>query len=85
MTNDKVTLTTRAQIAYALPVASNAFIMQPVVLIQGIYAMYFGLSLTTIATVLLLSRIFDAITDPLIATFLTVQATVKPLSFVAGC
>ena len=66
MTNSEDKLNTRAQIAYALPVTSNAFIMQPVVLLQGIYALYFGLSLTTIATVLLLSRIFDAITDPLI-------------------
>jgi Na+/melibiose symporter-like transporter len=35
-------------------------------LLQGIYAMYFGLSLTTIATILLLSRLFDAVADPLV-------------------
>ncbi|MDB9953561.1 MFS transporter [Porticoccaceae bacterium] len=62
----KDTLSTSQNIAYALPAMSNSFILGPVYLIQGIYAMYFGLSLTTIGTVLFLSRLFDAITDPLI-------------------
>ena len=35
-------------------------------IVQGIYAKYFGLALTTIAAVVLLVRISDAITDPLI-------------------
>ena len=33
---------------------------------HGIYAKYFGLSLTNIAAVLLVCRIFDAVTDPVI-------------------
>ena len=66
MINAAETLNTRAQIAYALPVVGNAFILQPVMLLQGIYAMYFGLSLTTIATILLLSRLFDSVADPLV-------------------
>ena len=35
-------------------------------IVQSLYAKYFGLSLAAIASILLLSRIFDAITDPLI-------------------
>ena len=33
---------------------------------QGIYAKYFGLSLASIASVLLIARLFDAISDPMI-------------------
>ena len=52
--------------SYALPVLSISFLYGPIVLLQGIYAKYFGLGLTTIATILLISRLFDAVTDPLI-------------------
>ena len=38
----------------------------PLAILQGIYAKYFGLSLSIIALVLVLSRLFDAITDPII-------------------
>lgn len=51
---------------YALPVLPLYFLFGPIVLLQGIYAKYFGLTLSTIATVLLFSRLFDAITDPII-------------------
>lgn len=57
---------TKQHVAYALPVIGSSFILGPIYLLQGIYAMYFGLSLTTIGTILLISRLFDAITDPLI-------------------
>ena len=54
------------KLAYPLPQIVVAFLFGPIAITQGIYAKYFGLSLTAIAVVLLVSRIFDAITDPLI-------------------
>lgn len=53
-------------LAYALPVLGVAFLTGPLTILQGIYATHFGLALTTIATVLLVSRLFDAVSDPLI-------------------
>lgn len=55
--------------AYALPVVSVSFLMGPLAILQGIYAKHFGLALSTIATVLLISRLFDAVSDPLIGYF----------------
>lgn len=60
------TLSTLQQISYTLPVLGTIFLFGPASLLQGIYATYFGLSLTTIAMVLLIARVFDAVTDPLI-------------------
>lgn len=53
-------------IAYSLPNFATTFLVAPIVVIQGIYAKHFGLALTTIATVILVARLFDAITDPVI-------------------
>lgn len=52
--------------AYSFPVLCTAFLMGPMSIIQGIYAKYFGMALTSIAVVLLISRVFDAVTDPII-------------------
>jgi Na+/melibiose symporter-like transporter len=53
--------------AYAAPAFSQALIHGPVgAVIQGIYGTHFGLPLASIAFVLVLSRVFDAVTDPLI-------------------
>lgn len=41
----------------------------PLAIVQGVYAKYYGLSLTTIAAVILFARFFDAITDPLIGYY----------------
>ncbi|MCE9680594.1 MFS transporter [Shewanella sp. AS1] len=38
-------------------------------IIQGIYAVNFGLDLATIGTILLLTKIFDAFTDPVVGMF----------------
>ncbi len=54
------------QAAYALPVLPVAFLMSPLAVLQALYAKHFGLKLEVIAAVLLVSRLFDAITDPLI-------------------
>jgi len=60
----------RSQILlYALPVMGTTFLIGPLAILQGVYAKYFGLGLTTIAAVLLVSRLFDAITDPIIGYF----------------
>ena len=53
-------------VIYASPVAALYLMMGGMNIMQALYAKYFGLSLATIATVLLFSRIFDAFTDPLI-------------------
>lgn len=55
--------------SYALPMVSVAFLLGPIVILQGIYAKHFGLSLATIGTVILVARLFDAVTDPLIGYF----------------
>lgn len=53
--------------AYAAPAFSQALIHGPVgTVIQGVYGTHFGVPLASIAVVLLVARIFDAITDPVI-------------------
>ena len=53
--------------AYAAPAFSQALIHGPVgTVIQGIYGKHFGVALASIALVLVVSRIFDAVTDPII-------------------
>ena len=53
-------------IAYIAPSMILAFLTSPMGILQGIYAKHFGMSLAAIATVLLVSRLFDAVSDPLI-------------------
>lgn len=57
------------RLAYTLPVVTTSFLIGPMAVIQGIYAKYFGIPLTTIAAVLLIARVFDAVTDPLIGFY----------------
>lgn len=52
--------------AFALPAIMLGFTHAPEASVQGIYAKHAGLSLSAIASAMLLSRIFDAITYPLI-------------------
>ncbi|MEL6301545.1 MAG: MFS transporter [Pseudomonadota bacterium] len=53
--------------AYAAPAFSQALIHGPVgTVIQGIYGKHFGVALASIALVLVISRVFDAFTDPII-------------------
>ena len=52
--------------AYAAPATSVYYLVAPLTVLQGIYITYFGFSLTSVALVVFLSRLFDAITDPLI-------------------
>lgn len=53
-------------IAFALPQVAAAMVYNPIYVIQGIYVKYYGFSMAALATVLLLSRLLDAISDPLI-------------------
>ena len=73
---------------YALPMVGMAFLMGPLAVLQGIYAKYFGLSLTSIAWALLISRLFDAVTDPMIGYLSDKHrlhsGTRKPLIVVGG-
>jgi len=53
--------------AYAAPAFSQALIHGPVnTVIQGIYGKYFSMPLASIAIALVVARIFDGVTDPLI-------------------
>ena len=57
-------------ILYSLPIALTSFLMNPTYsILPGIYARDFGLSLATIATVVLIAKLFDAVTDPLIGYY----------------
>ena len=55
-----------SQLYYALPSMGVTYFAIAVSVIQGVYAKHFGLALSSIATVLLLARCFDVITDPLV-------------------
>lgn len=52
--------------AFALPAIMEGLMHAPESQVQGIYAKYTGLSLTALASGLLLTRVFDALTYPLI-------------------
>ena len=55
--------------SYAVPAIPVYFLIGPLYIVQGIYAKYFGLELEKIGMVLLISRFFDAITDPVIGYY----------------
>lgn len=87
--NKGVYLTTiRHYLAYTVPVITTSWLMAPIGILQGIYAKYYGLPLTAIASVLLFSRLFDAISDPLIAycadCYYQRTASYKPFIFLGG-
>lgn len=54
------------QLSYVAPVMTVWFLWGPMGVLQGIYAKYYGITLGMIAVVLLISQLFDAVTDPLI-------------------
>ena len=57
-------------LAYAIPSLGMVFMLAPVAsVLGGIYAKHFGLTLTAIASVMLIARIFDAVTDPIIGYY----------------
>ena len=57
-------------IAYSLPTIMTTFLSVPLVnIVPGLYAKHFGLTLSTIAIIMLAARLFDAISDPIIGYF----------------
>lgn len=64
------------------------FLFGPVVILHGIYAKYFGLSLATIAAVIMISRLLDAVSDPVIGYLSDIyyhkNGTRKPFVLVGG-
>ncbi|TQV68023.1 MFS transporter [Exilibacterium tricleocarpae] len=75
-------------IAYSLPHLSMFWLIAPIAVVQGIYAKYHGLSLTTIAAVLLVAKLFNAITDPIIGyysdRYRAQKGTRKPYILIGG-
>ena len=73
---------------YVAPAIVVYFLWGPMGVLQGIYAKYYGLALTTIATVVFVSRMFDAITDPLIGylsdRYREIYGTRKPFVAIGG-
>ena len=70
-------------LVYVLPYIGWTLLAAPLAALGGIYAKYFGLSLTTIGIVMLVARLSDALTDPLVAYYSDRQraktGTRKPL------
>ena len=56
-------------LAFNAPFVGWMFVMGPMNIVQGIYAKYFGIPLTTLAGILLLCRLFDVFSDPLMGYF----------------
>lgn len=57
-------------IAYVAPQIGLSLLFAPVItVLGGIYGKYYGVSLATIATVMLVARVFDAVSDPLIGYY----------------
>ena len=56
-------------LAYAIPSIGLALMLGPMAVLGGIYAKNFGLTLGTIASVMLIARVFDAVTDPVIGYY----------------
>lgn len=76
------------KIVYAIPVIGIYFLMGPIAILQGIYAKYFGLSLISIAKILLISRLFDAFSDPIVGhlsdRYIAQKGTRKPIIILGG-
>lgn len=56
-------------LAYAIPSIGMALMLGPIAVLGGIYAKHYGLTLASIASVILFARLFDAVTDPIIGYY----------------
>lgn len=56
-------------LSYALPMVIITMLTAPMNIIQGIYAKHYGVALTTLAFIILCSRFFDAVSDPVIGYY----------------
>ena len=59
----------RLCLAYSAPVTTTVWLITPMGIVQGIYAKYYGISLASIAAIIFIARLFDAISDPLIGYY----------------
>ena len=84
----KHALSAYSYLTYAFPVVTTVWLMAPIGVLQGIYAKYYGVPLTTIASALLFTRLFDAILDPLIGycadSHFRHSGSYKPFVFTGG-
>ncbi|ETN91609.1 Glucuronide permease [Gammaproteobacteria bacterium MOLA455] len=75
-------------LAFSAPFVGWMFVMGPMNIVQGVYAKYFGIPLTTLAGILLLCRLFDVFSDPFMGYFSdryrARSGTRKPLILVGG-
>lgn len=82
---EQQTRRTMTIVAYAFPLFALNFLIAPVMsILQGIYAKHYGLELTAIASVLLIARIFDGVTDPLIGYMSDRTRSRKPMVLTGG-
>ncbi len=64
------TIGVKERVFYSLPAGAMTMLYGgPQIVVQGIYAKHYGLSLTTIATILLIANLFDTVTDPVIGYY----------------
>lgn len=56
-------------LAYALPLVATNMLITPLAIIQGIYAKHYGIALSTLALIIVSSRIIDAVSDPIIGHY----------------
>ena len=75
--------------SYALPCIPVVMLFAPsLAIIQGIYAKHYGIALTTLAAIILLSRLLDAVSDPIIGyysdRYRLKHGTRKPFVVVGG-
>ncbi|MDC0000215.1 MFS transporter [Porticoccaceae bacterium] len=56
-------------LSFSAPQLTVIWLGAPIQVLQGIYAKYYGFTLATLASIVLLARLFDAISDPLIGHY----------------
>lgn len=56
-------------LSFSAPQLTVVWLAAPIHVLQGIYAKYYGFTLATLASIILLARLFDAISDPLIGYY----------------
>ena len=75
-------------LSYASPYLAGNWLFAPMGLLQGIYAKYYGLSLTSIALLVLIIRFSDIFTDPLVGyysdRYFQRKGSRKPFVFFGG-
>ena len=73
---------------YSAPNLAISWLVAPLAIVQGIYAKYHGLSLTAIAAIILIARLFDTVSDPVVGhysdRFHRRTGTRKPFVLVGG-